>query len=120
MLNPNSAFCGQGMDWPLFVSTAAPRDGNEIDRKEPVGTVTGGVLFGGQGRENCSPDHAIGQQCTACSGCRCSLAGALRVLPRVLPSFAVRHLQMWKVIPVEGFMFSPPAYSCSFSYGPVH
>lgn len=40
-LNPNSTFCDPGMDWPLFVSMAAPRDGNEIDGKEPVGTVTG-------------------------------------------------------------------------------
>lgn len=64
-------------------------------------------------------DHAIDEQGTACSGCRCSLAGALRVLPGVPPSFEVRHLQMWKVILVEGFMFSPPAYSYGFSYGPV-
>lgn len=29
------------MDWPLLTSVAAPRVGDELDRKTPVGTVVG-------------------------------------------------------------------------------
>lgn len=54
------------MDWPLFTSVHPSRDGEEIDRKVPVGTGIGHNLCLVAKGLKTAGDQAVGEEGIAC------------------------------------------------------